>query len=217
MNDVKIVKNFAGKIELYSPYDPSTPKRAKNIGGKWNAHNRCWTFDARDYDRVKQLASDVYGWTEEAEEKITFQFTITESNFDEIPGTDNCIQIKGRTIATRWSRDEPVRLADNAIIVSGSFPASGGSRNNPSLIRYDKNIGEIVLEVRDMPKAAIDELKDIKDINLTIIDKAIDPNELLKEKKRLQNRIAEIDRMLESLPKVIEIELDADEDDSSPN
>src|SRR5215831_16842038 len=58
---LSIVEEEDGRIAVSSPYHPDFPRRARSLGGIWDAARRMWIFDAADDDRVKSLCRDIYG------------------------------------------------------------------------------------------------------------------------------------------------------------
>jgi len=44
---------------LSSPYHPALPERARALGGKFDRSNKVWIFDARDEERVRELAREI--------------------------------------------------------------------------------------------------------------------------------------------------------------
>jgi DNA repair protein RadC len=50
-----------GKIAVSSPYHPSFPPRARQLGETWDAGRLIWVFDAPDEERVRALCEEVYG------------------------------------------------------------------------------------------------------------------------------------------------------------
>ncbi|OXN01502.1 hypothetical protein [Bifidobacterium vansinderenii] len=182
MQDVTIIDTDDG-IRLVSPYHPDCPKLARRIGGKWDPATRSWRFDIRDRERVEQLAADLWGYsTGNTSSAVTIRV-----NADAY--TDgNEIRVAGRSIAHRAGRDEPVRLAGNAIIVHGEFAPSGGSMKYPDIGECD----QVVIEIRDLPASALDMLEPGR---YELVDD--DPITVLKaERQRLMDRISEIDRRI---------------------
>lgn len=41
--------------------------------------------------------------------------------------------LDGVTLARRYGRDDPVRLASNVVVIEGAFPSYGGSRAHPAV------------------------------------------------------------------------------------
>jgi hypothetical protein len=50
-----------GRLAVSSPYHPSFPLRARDIGGEWDAARHVWFFDTKDRDRVIELCREIYG------------------------------------------------------------------------------------------------------------------------------------------------------------
>jgi len=140
MGNVKITTN-GNKITLSSPYHPNLPKRAKDLGGKWNGDARTWQFDVRDGERVRQMCREIYGTDGTPTQTATIRMRLEGSQ----PQT---IWQFGREIATRAGRDERVRLGDGVVLIEGEFAISGGSRQYPAI---DNLRRPVVLEVRDVP------------------------------------------------------------------
>ncbi len=50
-----------GHIEVTSPYHAALPKRARALGGRWNATRKVWRFSYTAIDSVLALYLEVYG------------------------------------------------------------------------------------------------------------------------------------------------------------
>lgn len=50
-----------GHIEVTSPYHQSLPRRARALGGRWNATRKVWRFSYTSIDAVLALYTEVYG------------------------------------------------------------------------------------------------------------------------------------------------------------
>lgn len=128
---------------LRAPWSPELPPLARAAGGRWDAAAKAWAFDARDEARVRDIAREVYGsdGSDADAPTLTVRVPIEAcSNVAELA-------VAGRRLASRRDRDEQVRLGPDVVLVSGGFPASGGSRANPSV----NALAGTVLEVRDLP------------------------------------------------------------------
>jgi hypothetical protein len=74
------------------------------------------------------------------------------------------------------------------VVVSGTFSPSGGSIKNPSIGPCDG----IVLEIRDIPKAAVEGVK-----NCSIVSQTEPQTDLMAEKERLMARLDVINALLQ--------------------
>lgn len=139
MDDISIYKTKAGGIAAKTPYHPDLPAKFRALGGKWHDGARVWTFDIRDEARVRAVVEDIFGPLEKSGQVVTLRW--------EVSARYNPARLAGRVIAERRGRDEDVRLGSGVVVVSGAFPRSGGSRNNPAL---GHSTGDVVVEIRDV-------------------------------------------------------------------
>jgi hypothetical protein len=137
-------------ILVSSPYDPSFPERAKALGGKWYPITKVWSFDARDREAVEAACLEAFGECGTPSAADTSDLVTVRIALDDLPQCAGALTLAGRTVAQRPRRDSRVTLGAKVVIVSGGFPASGGSVKTP---RLDPLSGT-VLEVRDLPRAA---------------------------------------------------------------
>jgi len=137
---VKITKKDEAII-VKSNFHPEFASPAKMLGGRWNPKTRTWTFDTRDEDSVRDLCLDLFG-TDGNEDVDTPLCDVRVR----LSPSERSVWFCGREIAKRSFRDSSVRLGDKVVLKEGSFPASGGSRNYPTL-----SGNGVVLEVRDVP------------------------------------------------------------------
>lgn len=135
---VKITK-VDTKVVLSTPYHPSLPSRAKALGGKYDPQNKTWAFNARDEERVRNLAREIFGTDGTITEPlVTVRFS------GHMPGSE--YWKFGRLIARRPGRDAEVRLGEGVVLIEGHFLGRNGST------RYPVIGGEgTVLEIRDVP------------------------------------------------------------------
>lgn len=182
------IKNEGGKMYVESPYSADWVKRAKMLHGKWA--RPCWVFDGDIEEDVKAALTDVYGECGEEVERVDVLITLTRGSYDQT------ISFGGIQLASRFERDMPVRLGDQCIFVSGSFDESGGSRAHPC-VTCDEGT---VIKIKGCPRRVYEAHKDDDPdkIIATIIDsKQTRLAELLKERDRLQRRLAEINGELQ--------------------
>lgn len=188
MTSIQITAS-AGSVTLTSPYDPACRNRAHDLGGKYT--DGTWVFSARDEDRVRALAREIYGTDGSPEPTVTVRINTAELNFRDHYEE---IRLAGRSLARRKARDSRVVLGDGVVVVEGQFPARGGSVKNPCL---DYTGEGIVLEVRDVPAGAAALMAKQAGEAVTIVDAdAPDREALTAERARLLARVAEIDALL---------------------
>ena len=75
---------------------------------------------------------------------------LDEDTYEEEQGQ---VKFLGRVIASRWSRDEAVRLADDVVKVSGEFSRSGGSLAHPRVC--PDRCQPVMLEIRNIPRESL--------------------------------------------------------------
>lgn len=63
-------------------------------------------------------------------------------------------------IASRWSRDAAVRLADGVVKISGEFSRSGGSLAHPRVC--PDGCQPVTLEIRDIPRESLNAERDLE-------------------------------------------------------
>lgn len=182
------IQEIDGRLMLVSPYNRDFPDAAKALGGRWDAKRKAWTFDPRDRDRLERLATRFFGYAAESSGETVDVRIHAERHYDE----DGRLMFAGRIIARRRGRDLPVSLADNAVLVGGAFPDSGGSVRRPRIGLVSYGQAEPVVEIRDLPVEALT-TEDAEGYEIV----GGDPLRALREERdRLVDRLAEIDREL---------------------
>lgn len=187
MSDITITTEGTS-IYLASPYNPDTSPKAKALGGSWDAARKAWRFDARDEDRVRALAVDIFGTDGAPAQTVTVRLAM-----DEVDGMlvrqrgPEHVHLFGRAVVTRRGRDMPVTLGKGVVCVEGGFAASGGSVKNPAINAQPGTI----LEIRDVPAGH----KDLAEYG-QVVDEQVDVDALLAERDKLMARLAEIDALL---------------------
>jgi hypothetical protein len=180
------IQTQGDRLWLASPFYPAMPPKARALGGDYDGETRRWSFDARDEDRVRALAIEIYGTDGTPTETVTVRLALDEAYTSNTPQT---IYLAGWQVAHRLGRDAAVRLGEGVITVAGGFPGRGGSVKNP---RLEWEPGT-VLEVRDLPAGHAD----LTDAGVTVLgEPVVDRAALAAERERLATRIAEIGRLL---------------------
>jgi hypothetical protein len=177
------IETTSKNVIVTSPYQPDFPKLARTIGGRWK--NPSWIFDIRDESRVRELCRHIYGTDGTTGEMVTLKVTVPTDEYDR----SLSLYVAGRQVARAFDRDSGARLGEGIVLIKGSF-YSGGSRKNP-VIGVE---AETVFEIRDVPRAAAGNIPDW--CTAEIVDETIDKEALETELKKIEERAAEIRRIL---------------------
>lgn len=154
------IKTVGKKVQVVSPYHPNWPKKAKNLGGRYDGS--AWEFDVRDEERVRALCREIYGTDGSSVDLVTVQI-----DMDKAHGASGKSWFRfGREILSRTGRDVDVRLGHGVVLLAGGFKASGGSARYPAI---DDPKPGTVLEVRDVPRALV-EGDDLEIVDEELID-----------------------------------------------
>lgn len=178
------------RIHVRAPFHPEFTTEAKDLNGRFNSGT--WTFDARDLERVKALTREFYGsdGSDVAESQLVTVRTHL-IKWERLPqGGPNLAVFGGRIIARRNARDARVELGIGVVLVEGRLASSGGSMARPD-IDSDR---DVVVEVRDLPRGALENLAEGDDY--TLVETAPDHEALQAERAALLARLAEVDAVL---------------------
>lgn len=200
-NMIAIIGNAA---IVTAPYHPSFAGYARQLGGRWLADKRVWSFDTRDVGRVRDLLIDMFGTDGSPTELVTLRVECEEPIWDKCGG-DLELWLAGRLVAKTLGRDATPRLGSGVVVVAGKGFTSGGSRKNPEIQYYNKTI----IELRDVPLRIAKRVADAHPQYITIESSIMSPPpeqidtkraELLAERAALAARLSEIDRELSQQP-----------------
>lgn len=193
MSEFRIENRGDGKIAIYTPYDKKFVQAIKAIGSaRWTGE--AWTVPTDYIDDVRIIMKDIYGRDDQdAGESVDCEIEFLYDYYER----KAAVVMFGKTIARAWGRDSGAKVGDDVMLVDGSI-GSGGSRANWETCVY-KGAKFIV---KNVPKARFEKEKsDYQeeygiDTKITIISEKIDKDALLEEKARLERRLAEIEKML---------------------
>ena len=158
MENLKIFANAVGRISVAVPFSRGFIAAARSISGRWDAPAKVWTFDSRDRERLTEILYKFFGCVEHPSgELATVRVILDEDTYEEEQGQ---VKFLGRVIASRWSRDEAVRLADGVVKVSGEFSRSGGSLAHPRVC--PGGCQPVILEIRNIPRESLGAERDLK-------------------------------------------------------
>lgn len=199
MANVKI--EIGERIRVFSPYNAEFPTRAKELGGRWDASARCWTFDPRDEPAVRSLCREFYGTDGSAPADVmTIRFDFDKLGLRDMGDLQRSrkFTLGGRMVCERPGRDWRVKLGQGVVLVDGVFAASGGSMKHPAL----GDLSGVVLEIRDLPRRMVEDAVDIYgeavDVMAAATPGVARRDALMAELASLRQRIAEIEAELEN-------------------
>ena len=185
------VKN--GTLLIYTPYNAKFVSAIKKIGGaKWDSVNKCWTAPEEFVDAVREIIMEIYGYTDISEnESVTLKVVFNE----EAKEDRKDVTLFGKILSHATGRDSGARVGDDVAMIKGNIRSGGSVKNRVS-------VGEegSTFIIKNVNKNIFKKEKDgiNYNVNIDIIDDAKkSKSELLEEKKRLLERIKEIDELLE--------------------
>lgn len=187
------LKEVNGKIEVSTPYNADfVAELKKRIGTKkWDASNRVWIISKDDKAELLEILKEVFGYTEsQNSETCTVEIKL-DGKVDK-----GAVIVNGILIAKAWGRDSGAKLGDGVTVIEGGFDSGGSRANWITDIDYDT-----IVRVKNFPVYGIDNPKTSEDVDIEWIRKVsdvkIDREKLLKEKQKLLDRLAEIEKLLE--------------------
>ena len=189
-----------GKVRVKSPYSAEFVRLAKQSGGKWDAATRAWVWDSVNADLAKRAVLDCYGI--DVDDGIAPHLVTIEVDAGALPERDGRLLLDGVTLARRYGRDDPVRLASNVVVIEGSFPSYGGSRAHPAVCAGEGTW----LRVRDVLPSQLACLRanyDAADWRL-VTPESERVDALRRERMELVARLEKIDAELASLTDGVE-------------
>lgn len=181
------IKTINNTIQVKTQYNPSFKAQAKLIGGRFNSDEKCWEFDVRNEDLVKEMLLSIFGTDGYDQSVVDVEITVK----DEIRVICSPIYIAGRKIADATGRDSGAKVCDKIVFVD-DYPISGGSRGNWATIIPEDSVFRIL----DLYVGALEKL-DRRGFEYKIISKNSSKDEelakLRNELVRIKARIAELE------------------------
>ncbi|WP_305180606.1 hypothetical protein [Ileibacterium valens] len=188
------LKEIGDVIEVHTPYNAEFIEDLKSrVGGrKWNPSERCWTVPSHAKDLLLSLLREHYHWTpDETGETCTIRIKFNAT----ARGKKAPVSLGGVILARAFGRDTGANLGVDVKLLEGSI-SSGGSRINWETIVEEGSIMEVV----DFPVYALNSKMnclDSEDYEVSVVKKPdIERDQLLEEKEKLLNRLAEIEKLL---------------------
>ena len=177
------------RAEVYAPFHPEFVAALKRAGGRWDSQKRTWVVSAAAVDTIRARMRAIDGRDDTEEPKrVDVRLTFTSSLYE------SCgpIFLLGKEVAKATGRDSGARIGPDACFACGT-PTSGGSA---------KNWYTCIQEGSVCILAGVPESMAVKDnlpegVELEIIQSSsVDREALEAERKKLLDRLAEIDAIL---------------------
>ncbi len=125
--EIKVEKTDSG-INLFFPYHEGAKNAIKNLGGRWNAAERCWTVQPEMEQEARQVLIDAFG-TDGSTEVATVTVRVRALRDVFVYGDDGPVTCCGKVLARAWGRDSGAKVGEDVALLSGDI-GSGGSRKN---------------------------------------------------------------------------------------
>ena len=188
--------NKDGRILIESPYSRTFIDRIKHLNGKWDPETKTWSVDQDLRKQVEKLIFDVYDYDVTGTmEKITIEYKAVDFY------KNHEISIGGIILAYRNDRKFRVQLVDTAIISDDEFPSQGGSVKYPDIFDGKSEEYKNMILRSEIYKIYYDNLTEEEKSKVKIIKEESEIDILLREKEKLEKRLADINEQLESLQK----------------
>lgn len=189
----KVVIERAGDfIRVEAPFNSFFVAEARPLGGRW--HAPAWLFDARNEKWVRDLAYRIYGQDGVRKNLCTIRLEWVEDWWN----TCGPLSLHGRTLARATGRDSGATVGDGVMLLQGRVKSGGSLKNWQTQITEGS-----VMIVRDFPREIAEQCIGETDRGFvcTIEEEpaaAQSPSkaDLDSERKRLMERVAEIDAAL---------------------
>lgn len=180
-----------GKAYISTPYNGKFVHSIRKLDARWDADTKRWIVPEEMLRHVRTIMKRVYGETDltPASELVTLKVHTT----DEVSAIRKAIIIAGRTVARAFDRDGGAIVGNGVAFIRGA-PESGGSRTRwATVIPADAEY-----EIYDVPISKAEEVLENppEDCEVAIIDKRIDRDALIAERKQLWARLLEIHELL---------------------
>ncbi|RZD62937.1 hypothetical protein C0Q58_14450 [Streptomyces albidoflavus] len=154
MYDIRVTPSADGQTALiFAPAHAELATDLQHIGARRDSVRGTWTVSAWDESRAREILRSRFGTDgspEDLSDLVTVRIPLAQY---EAPSYDGaCARFAGRDIASRYSRDTPVKLGAGVVLVEGTLPPRGGSAKYPAV-----NAGsDVIVEIRNIPRCVLD-------------------------------------------------------------
>lgn len=202
-----------GKAYITSPYSSVFVRRIRLMGGRWDSGSRRWVIPSEALPAARKLLMDIYGETDVAPAEETA--TVVVEYLHNVSAVRGAISLSGLTIAKATGRDSGAMIGPGVAFTCGQ-PRSGGSHMNwmtiipagcvvelyrvplkkaQRLIRSNADEYKITYRREQPPEQP---QKSRQETEPAPNSQKLDRAALVAEKRRLYERLSEINRLLDS-------------------
>jgi len=176
-------------VTVVAPFNEVFIRKAKELGGRWDAHEGWWYFPADLTPQVRDLVVDVYG-DDGTGPICTVDIEFEESSWRH--GKD--FMFAGRPIVKAWGRDSGAAPVLGVSILAGEI-TTGGSVKNWTVRVKDGTI----VRMRGVPLRAAEKAQGALPEKVRRVTIHLDRDALLATKADLEKRINELQSELDSI------------------
>lgn len=184
-------KTINNRIYAFTPFNRDFISEAKLIGGRYDADQKAWHFDASYSKELSDVLINLFGTDGSDTKTVTARITVT----GELKEYNGPIIICGREIARATGRDSGARAGHGVVFIEKK-PQSGGSVKNWATVI---NQGTI-FDIQDFPESALTMLNEIYQISFEVQAESTEKDfiaekieKLKAERDRINAEIAELE------------------------
>lgn len=177
------------KVLVQAPYNHLFIQTARNLDGNWDGKSKAWIFNIQEEQAVRNACLRYYGTDGVLTEQVDIRVSVGEDTV--LRSCKKSLTLFGRVVAKGFGRDSGATTGQGIILESGGF-STGGSYINWTVYAYS----DTTFIMRGVPKQLIDEYGGQLKVDVLPSGGRTDPDELLVEKKLLEMRLVEVNKLL---------------------
>lgn len=184
---IEIKKISETEIAVYTPYNAQfvSDLKAQISGRKWNPADKSWICNASDRDVIVNLLSKHYNYSESGS-----YITVIITAIDDLYEYNDSVRFSGLPVARATGKDSGAQVTNGVTLLSGRITSTGSIKNWKTFVyantKFRLTVPENALQNYDKNEWTVEIVK----------DPVLDQDALQKEKEKLLERIAEIDKLL---------------------
>lgn len=178
------------RVSVQAPYNQLFIQTARSLDGKWDDKSKAWVFNVQEELAVRNACLRYYGTDGVLTEQVDIRVSVGEGGV--LRSCKKSLTLFGRVVAKGFGRDSGATTGQGIILESGGF-STGGSYINWTVYAYS----DTTFIMRGAPKQLVDEYGGQLKVEVLPSGGRADPDELLAEKKRLEMRLVEVNKLIE--------------------